>query len=101
MIQAMDDRIGLAQRHVTEGRKIVARQHQIVEQTEALGQDATDAKKTLDLFRQTLRIFEEDLNKLERGRLAEQIRISQEQVEGSKVLLGRMDELLARSNLKP
>jgi hypothetical protein len=43
----MDDKIALARRHVIEGFKIVARQRQIVEQTEALGQDATDAKKTL------------------------------------------------------
>jgi hypothetical protein len=82
-----------------EGRKIVARQRQIVKQIESLGGDATDAKKALDVFQQTLRIFEEDLTQLERERLAKQIRISQVKVDESKELLGRMDDL-ARSDIK-
>jgi hypothetical protein len=63
----MSDTLALARRHVTEGRKIVARQHQIVIALERAGLDSTGAKNTLRLFEDTLRIFEKDLLSLASG----------------------------------
>jgi hypothetical protein len=63
----MRDALTLARRHVTKGRKIVARQHQIVRALERAGLDSTGAKNTLRLFEDTLRIFEKDLQSLTSG----------------------------------
>jgi len=56
-----------SQDDITEGRKIVARQHQIVSAFERAGLDSRDARYTLRLFEDTLRIFEKDLQSLTSG----------------------------------
>jgi hypothetical protein len=55
----MDERLALAERHVVAGRKIVARQRELVERLEASGRDTSLEKKTLDLFERTLKMFED------------------------------------------
>jgi hypothetical protein len=54
----------MAVRHVINGRRIVARQHERVERLARNGLDTTEAKRTLDLFARTLNIFEDDLRQI-------------------------------------
>lgn len=58
-------RIELAFRHVIDGRRIVARQRDRVEWLARNGHDTTEAQRTLDLFARTLKIFEDDLRRIE------------------------------------
>ena len=64
----MDERLALAQQHVVAGRKIVARQRELVDCLEASGRDASLGRTTLDLFEWTLKIFEDDLRDLTAGK---------------------------------
>jgi hypothetical protein len=66
----MDEKLALAERHVLAGRKIVARQRQLVEAVEAAGRDASFERTTLDLFERTLKIFEDDVLRLRGGGMA-------------------------------
>jgi len=61
--------------------------------------DSSEAKAVHD----AIRLASEQRADLvrERARLAEQIKVGQETIDRSKELLRRMDELLARSPLKP
>jgi len=54
----------MAFRHVVQGRRLVARQRQVVERLALNGCDTTNAEQILDLFVRTLAIFEDDLTRL-------------------------------------
>jgi hypothetical protein len=56
----LDKQIELAQRHVLEGRRIVAAQRERI----ARGEDSQDARDLLATFEQSLEIFEQDLQRL-------------------------------------
>jgi hypothetical protein len=68
MLRQMNEMLALAERHVITGRKIVARQRELVRRLEASGRDAALEKKTLDLLEQTLKIFEGHLRGLTAGK---------------------------------
>ena len=53
------DRLRVAARHVAIGRRIVARQRALVVRLEENGYSTVEADRTLDLFEQTLAIFED------------------------------------------
>jgi hypothetical protein len=54
-----EDRLGVAALHVATGRRIVARQRAIIARLEENGCSTVGAVRTLELFEQTLAIFEE------------------------------------------
>jgi hypothetical protein len=56
----LDQRIALAQRHVKRGREIVERQRRIV----AGGYALFDSKNLLATMERTLKLFEDDLERL-------------------------------------
>jgi len=56
----------LAVRHVLQGRRIVAKQERIVRELSPAGKPTADAERLLGNFRQSLRMFEEDLEAAER-----------------------------------
>jgi uncharacterized protein YtpQ (UPF0354 family) len=53
------DRLRVAARHVAAGRHIVAKQRAIIARLENNGHETVEFIRTLDLFEQTLAIFEE------------------------------------------
>jgi hypothetical protein len=53
------DRLRVAARHVAIGRRIVARQRALVVRLEENGYSTVEVARTLDLFEQTLAIFED------------------------------------------
>jgi hypothetical protein len=53
------DTLRVAARHVAIGRRIVARQRALVVRLEENGYSTVEAARTLDLFEQTLAIFED------------------------------------------
>jgi hypothetical protein len=53
------DRLRVAVRHVAAGRHIVAKQRALIARLEDNGYETVESKQTLDLFEQTLAIFEE------------------------------------------
>jgi hypothetical protein len=55
------DRAALAQDHVTRGRRIVARQRQLIVEIRARGGDCATAEDLLSAFERSLVIFEDDL----------------------------------------
>jgi hypothetical protein len=55
------NRIRLAQGHVTGGRRIVARQRQLIAQIRACGGDSEKAEDLLSMFERSLATFEDDL----------------------------------------
>jgi hypothetical protein len=57
--------ISQAREHVQRGRQIVARQRSLIEQIRAQGRDTEEAEELLVRFEASLRIFEEDLARLE------------------------------------
>ena len=59
------DILNVARRHVFEGRRIVAEQRALVERFRERGLDTRNAERSLDLFRQSLAIFEDHLRELE------------------------------------
>ena len=59
------DQIALAREHVTKGRAIVARQRALIEQIRTQRRDPALAEDLLVRFEASLRIFEEDLGRLE------------------------------------
>ena len=59
------DQIALAREHVVKGRAIVARQRILIEKIRARRSDPSQAEDLLDRFEASLRIFEEDLERLE------------------------------------
>jgi hypothetical protein len=60
------DRIALAQDHVTKGRRIVARQRQLIVEIRARGGDSENAEDLLGAFERSLAIFEDDLAWMQR-----------------------------------
>jgi hypothetical protein len=60
----MESKVEMAFRHVVQGRRIVARQRQLVEWLALNGRDTTSAEQILDSFVRTLAIFEDDLTRL-------------------------------------
>ena len=61
----LNDQIALAREHVVKGRAIVARQRALIEQIRARRSDPSQAEDLLVRFEASLRIFEEDLERLE------------------------------------
>jgi hypothetical protein len=61
----MNEMLDLARKHVVEGRKIVARQRQIVESLRMGGRERMTAEATLDVFERALAIFEDHVRALE------------------------------------
>jgi hypothetical protein len=55
------NRAALAQDHVIRGRRIVARQRQLIAEVRARGGDCTQAEDLLSQFERSLAIFEDDL----------------------------------------
>jgi hypothetical protein len=62
------DPLAIAQRHVQEGREIVARQRRIIAQRKAAGLDTRDAESVLTEFERRLATFEDDLQAIRDGR---------------------------------
>jgi hypothetical protein len=60
----MESKVEMAFRHVVQGRRIVARQRQLVEWLALNGRETTKAEQILDSFVRTLAIFEDDLTRL-------------------------------------
>ena len=60
-------RISLAQDHVEKGRVIVARQRALIERLRVNRHDTRDAEELLARFEATLRIFTDDLDRLEQA----------------------------------
>ena len=60
-----EDHIALAREHVVKGRAIVARQRDLIAQIRAQSRDPHQAEDLLKRFEASLRIFEEDLGRLE------------------------------------
>ena len=54
----------MAERHVEEGRRTVARQRQLVARQKALGQDTAVSESLLSEFQRSLVVFEEDLQSI-------------------------------------
>jgi hypothetical protein len=63
-LSSMESKVEMAFRHVVQGRRIVARQRQLVEWLALNGRDTTSAEQILDSFVRTLAIFEDDLTRL-------------------------------------
>ena len=59
-----------AREHVLKGRTIVARQRALIERIRAARRDPQEAEDLLLSFESTLRIFEDDLQRLEGGQVA-------------------------------
>jgi PAS domain S-box-containing protein len=60
-VSAHPDRLERAARHVEEGRRRVERQRQIISEREMRGYDATESRRTLEVFEETLRLFQNHL----------------------------------------
>jgi hypothetical protein len=58
--QRLLERLSLATRHVTEGRRIITRHNQLIAQLRDLGADTTEAEILLRQFEETQRVFEDD-----------------------------------------
>ena len=56
-----ESKMAQATRHVTEGRRIVARQHAMIEGLKKGGRDTSVAEQLLAQFERSLAIFEDDL----------------------------------------
>jgi hypothetical protein len=61
MADLTTDRTALAQDHVTKGRRIVARQLQLIGEIRARGGDSVGAEDLLSAFERTLAVFQDDL----------------------------------------
>ena len=57
----MEDRRTRAERHVTEGRRIIKRQREIIERRRKLGLDSKQSEELLAQFEASQAIFEADL----------------------------------------
>jgi hypothetical protein len=56
-----EPRSARAHRHVTQGRRIVARQRELITEIRDRGADSTSAEDLLSAFERSLAIFEDDL----------------------------------------
>jgi hypothetical protein len=63
-----EDVKAIAERHVKEGQRVVARQRALIIKKKALGQDTATAEDLLDIFERTLAQFEDDLRVLSKGK---------------------------------
>ena len=61
----LNDPVALARTHVLKGREIVAQQRFLIERLRTLRLDLTEAEDLLGRFEDCLRIFEDDLERLE------------------------------------
>src|SRR5262245_63342976 len=61
----MEDTLDLTRRHVVTGRQIITHQLQQIEFLKLRQLDTREAERTLELFEQSQRIFEEHLRALE------------------------------------
>jgi hypothetical protein len=61
MADLLTDRTARAEQHVTTGRRIVARQRELIGEIRARGADCADAEDLLSVFERSLAIFEDDL----------------------------------------
>jgi len=64
----METPLEQATRHVTEGRRVIARQKLLIARLQAAGCRTAVADGLLVQFEQTQRIFEDDLARLEKAR---------------------------------
>jgi hypothetical protein len=48
-----EDLKSIAERHVKEGQRVVARQRELIARMKALGQDTATAQELLDIFERT------------------------------------------------
>ena len=62
-----DSKLVRVREHVTKGRIIVARQRQLITRLQAARHSSAEADDLLVRFEASLRIFEEDLQRLEDG----------------------------------
>jgi Mg2+ and Co2+ transporter CorA len=60
------ERFEMSHRRVMRGRRTVHRQEQLVDRLHKSGQDITAAKRQLELFKDTLRLIEENFNMLKK-----------------------------------
>jgi hypothetical protein len=60
-----ESKLEQALRHVREGRRIVARQRQLINQQKAAGGDTSSSEELLLQFECTLAIFEADLQAIQ------------------------------------
>ena len=56
---SLDEELALATSHVEEGRRRVARQHQLIVKLADVGCSTLDAEQTLQVFRSTLTILQD------------------------------------------
>jgi hypothetical protein len=58
----------MARHHVVRGREIIARQREIIEEAHERGSESSVAEKMLAQFEMSQAIFEDDFDRLPRGR---------------------------------
>lgn len=63
----LKDAVARAREHVLEGHTIVARQRALIERIRVQRRDPQEAEELLVRFEASLKIFEEDLERLELG----------------------------------
>jgi hypothetical protein len=93
----------LARRHVLQGRKIVTAQRRLIERLRGMGCDTTEAERTLDLFMQSLTMFDDHLKRLlnaPRGgpHFPAQVRADLEMAAGAICALGASECAASRRN---
>jgi hypothetical protein len=59
-----ETRVAQARRHVENGRRIIAAQEALIQQTRARGGDTTLAQSLLDSFKRSQAVFEDDLRQI-------------------------------------
>jgi hypothetical protein len=64
----MENVLEMARRHVMKGREIARGQRALVNRLRSHGRDTANAEKTLQLFEQSLKIFEDHLKAIERDK---------------------------------
>ncbi|MBR0800535.1 hypothetical protein JQ615_34745 [Bradyrhizobium jicamae] len=58
------EHLAIAERHAAEGRRIVARQEELIDELQAHGHPTADAEKILNTMRDTQAIHEHDVKRL-------------------------------------
>jgi len=86
-----ETRLAQSARHVAEGKRIVARQRELVAKGKAAGHDTFNAERLLDQFERTLAIFEDDLRAIQAKQIREQAAL---RLETSSEGQGGVDGLL-------
>jgi hypothetical protein len=60
----METKLEMAERHVAQGRKAIAKQEALIERVLAAGRDAAFERDLLATFRHTQLVFEDDVAEL-------------------------------------